>query len=144
MRYAGTTGRSLLASLVLLVATGSAAFAAARGDEPLPAPTEHVVAPALVEAPTCWAASTSTPTTYPGPNVETITLTIPATSLLAVDDHGRVTAAETNTGCAPRASDLVYLVHPDGSLSKADHYDVSSLHFSGDFTVFAYHPVARG
>jgi hypothetical protein len=130
--------------MVLLVATGSAAVAAARGDEPLPAPTQHVVAPALVEAPACWAPSTSAPTTYPGNGMETITLTIPATSLLAVDDHGVVTAAETNTGCAPRVGDLVYLVHPDGSLTKADDYDVSSLHFSGDCTVFAYHPVAMG
>jgi hypothetical protein len=127
--------------VVLLVATGSAAVAAANSDGPLPPATQKIVTPALVEAPECWALRPGTPSTYPGANVETITLTIEPTSLLAVDAQGRVTAAETNTGCAPRPGDHLYLVHPDGNLTEATGLDVTRLHFTGDFTLFGYHSI---
>jgi hypothetical protein len=142
MRYAGITGRSFVAAVVVLVATGSAAVALAHGEGSLPPATQHVVNSPLVEAPECWAPVVGTPSTLPGANVETITLTIEATSLLAIDGSGRVTAAETNTGCAPRSTDHLYFVHANGNLTEAIGVDVASLRFTGDFTEFGYHPVA--
>jgi hypothetical protein len=142
MRHTGITGRSIAAAVVLLVATGSAAVAIAHGDAALAPATQRIVDAPLAEAPNCWHPTDGTPTTLPGANVETITLTIEATSLLAVDEQGRVTAAETNTGCAPQPGDHVYFVHPDGNLTEAIGFDVSALHFAGDFREFGYHPVA--
>jgi hypothetical protein len=140
MRHVRTTGRSFVAAVVLLVGTGSAAVAAAHSGAPLPAPTQRSVTTPLVEAPTCWAPEPGTPSTIGGANVETITLTIEATSLLAVNEEGRVTAAETNTGCAPRPTDHLYFVHPDGSVTDASGTDLTGLRFTGDFTQFGYHP----
>jgi hypothetical protein len=142
MRHTRITGRSFAAAVVLLVATGSAAVAIAHGDDAPPRATQHVITSPLIEAPGCWHPSAGTPTTLPAANVETITLTIEATALLAVDEQGRVTAAETNTGCAPRPTDHLYLMHPDGNLTEALGFDVSELRFTGDFTQFGYHPIA--
>jgi hypothetical protein len=140
MRYAWTTGRSFIATVALLVVTGSVAVAAAHSGGSLPAATQQIITPALVEAPDCWHPESGPPATFAGADVETIAVTIEATSLLAVDERGRVTAAETNTGCAPRPTDHLYLVHPDGTITDAPGFDVSGLHFTGDFTQFGYHP----
>jgi hypothetical protein len=142
MKHTGMTGRSFAAAVVLLVASGSAAVAIAHGDDALPPATQHIVTSPLVEAPGCWHPSADTPTTIAGADVQTVTVTIEATALLKVDERGRVTAAETNTGCAPRPTDHLYFVHPDGNLSEAVGFDVSELRFTGDFTQFGYHPVA--
>ena len=139
MRHASITGRSVIASAVLLVVTGSAGYAAARSS-PLRAATQEIVTPALVEVPKCWGSAPATATTFPGPNVETIALSVEATSLVKIDDRGRILAAETNTGCAPRDGDHIYLVHPDGSMHEAFGFDVQSFEWTGDFTKFAFQP----
>jgi len=139
MRHASFTTRSLFAATVLLVATGSAGLALAHSSDTRVA-TQSLVEPALVEVPECWGSHPTPVSTIPGDKVETITLTIEPTALVKVDAGGRVLAAETNTGCAPRTGDHVYLVHTDGSLSEAPAFDPSTIAWVGDFTEFGYQP----
>ena len=50
---------------------------------------------------------------------QVVTVVVPATAFLDTDQKGRVFAATTNTGCPPRASDGLWLRHPDGLLEPA-------------------------
>lgn len=141
MRHVAFTTRSLLISTVLvgsLAVTGIAL--AERG------PTAEVAstppAAVLVEVPECWGAPT-TRTELPssdGAMVQTVTVSIEPTSLLRLDADGHVIAAETNTGCAPRGTDRLFVVHDDGSLTEAPGFDVASVAWTGDFTQFGFVP----
>ena len=94
----------------------------------------------LIESADCAArdhapAPTPTPAgSAAGAMQQTITVTVPATVMLRVDKHGRVTAALTNTGCAPRVSDDVYVWQTDGSLALAPSKDIVRRVWTGDFT----------
>lgn len=141
MRYASLTGRWFIAAAALLAGAWSAGVAAANASSPSHVVQQRVQSsamPALVEVPECWGSVMSPATTLPGANVETITLTIEPTSLVKVDERGRVLAAETNTGCAPRRGDHVYVVHQDGTLEDAPTFDVALVRWTGDFTQFGY------
>jgi hypothetical protein len=74
-----------------------------------------------------------------------ISVTVPAVALLRVDVDGRVVAAATNTGCAPRTSDAVYLFHEDGSIEAVSAAALAGQVWIGDFTksgVFAAQPAS--
>ncbi|MCU1366477.1 MAG: hypothetical protein JWL72_4255 [Ilumatobacteraceae bacterium] len=91
----------------------------------------------LIELPGCVArdhvpASAAVPAG--GTMQQSITVTVLATTILRIDAHGHVTAATTNTGCAPRISDDVYVWEIDGSLSLASSKDVVRRAWTGDFT----------
>ena len=64
---------------------------------------------------------------------QTVAVSIPAVALLRVDERGRITAAATNTGCAPRAGDEVYLLQPDGTAVQTSSVDVARIAWRGDF-----------
>ncbi|MEX0846332.1 MAG: hypothetical protein WD023_01015 [Ilumatobacteraceae bacterium] len=64
---------------------------------------------------------------------QNLTVTVPATALLTLDNDGAVVAATTNTGCAPRSSDNLYLVMPDGSVTEATE-PLPTHSWIGDFT----------
>lgn len=66
---------------------------------------------------------------------QTISVRVPRTTLLRMDTAGHITAAATNTGCAPTAGDDVFRFRPDGTLEKTDAIDVEDYRWSGDFTV---------
>ena len=65
---------------------------------------------------------------------QTIRVTVPATALLRIDRDGRVVAALTNTGCAPRHSDDIYVVRPDGTVALASSTQITARTWTGDFT----------
>jgi hypothetical protein len=96
----------------------------------------------LVEVPECWGApgpAASAPA-GDGSAVQTITVTVERTALLKLDAVGTVVAAETNTGCAPRPGDRLFVVQPDGSLREAIGIDVTATAWTGDFTQFGFVP----
>jgi hypothetical protein len=140
-RVAFTT-RSILATALaaaVLTATG-AAFAASTGTS-LPPVVQQRELPALREVPTCWGSiddARPTEADLDGSMTQTVVLRIEPTALLKVADDGTVLAAETNTGCAPRPTDLLYVVADDGSLTPADGIDVSAVAWTGDFTQFGF------
>jgi hypothetical protein len=95
---------------------------------------------ALVEEATCWGASAASVPTASGVSVQTITVTVERTALVKVDAAGKVLAAETNTGCAPRPGDRVFVVQADGSLREAVGFDATATAWTGDFTRFGFVP----
>ena len=140
-RVAFTT-RSILATALaaaVLTATG-AAFAASTGTS-LPPVVQQRELPALREVPTCWGSADTVPVPE-GDTVIPVVLRVEPTALLKVADDGTVLAAETNTGCAPRPTDVLFVVADDGSLTPADGIDVSAVAWTGDFTQFGF--VAQG
>ena len=99
----------------------------------------------LVEAPACGDLHV-----HPFPHratssatQQTVVVRVPATTLLRVDRWGRVTAAATNTGCAPRATDQVYVARADGTLQRTFSIHVDHYRWTGDFTVAARYQMQR-
>lgn len=92
----------------------------------------------LIEAPACGTAPAAD-ATRPIDGERTVgaavvTVQIAPTALVRVDDQGRVIAAWTNTGCAPRHADDLYVEHPDGSIRRAGPTAVDGHRWIGDFT----------
>ena len=140
MGRAAFTTRSILATMLMgavLTATG-AAFAASTGTS-LPPVVQQRELLALVEVPVCWGSTDTTPAPDRD-DVIPVVMRIEPTALLKVDADGTVVAAETNTGCAPRATDLLYVVADDGTLTPADGIDVTTVAWTGDFTQFGFIP----
>lgn len=54
------------------------------------------------------------------------------TALIGVDALGRVVDAWTNTGCAPRATDDLYVRSADGTIRAADRR-LADRDWAGDF-----------
>jgi hypothetical protein len=73
-----------------------------------------------------------------GGMTQTVSVRIEPTSLLKLDSDGHVLAAETNTGCAPRSTDHIYVVLPNGNLVEDRTVDVSKVTWTGDFTQFGF------
>jgi hypothetical protein len=147
MRHVATTTRTILATTVLagsLTLTGVALADRARsgssssgdsGDD-----RDHRTT--LVQVPSCWGTPIATPTTPPpvGGVTQTVVVRIEPTSLLKLDSDGHVVAAETNTGCAPRPTDHIYVVLRNGDLIENRKVDVSKVKWTGDFTEFGFVP----
>jgi hypothetical protein len=64
-----------------------------------------------------------------------INVAVPATALIRIDHAGRIAAALTNTGCAPRTGDDIYIVRADGSVDPTPIHELPSPQWFGDFTV---------
>ena len=90
---------------------------------------------ALVESPSCSDTTFSSPVSMStGLNVPRVAVQIPATVLLKLDAAGRVVEAATNSGCAPRLTDDVYEIEPDGTVHGADANVLLGHQWVGDFT----------
>jgi pilus assembly protein FimV len=63
-----------------------------------------------------------------------IKVTIPPVAWLEVDENGRLLAAATNTGCAPRTGDTVVARRPDRSVVADVAIDLDTVAWVGDFT----------
>ena len=63
--------------------------------------------------------------------VQLVSVVVPPVALLDLDADGGVIAAATNTGCAPRLGDAVYVVQADGSLVPGA---LPVVDWVGDFT----------
>jgi hypothetical protein len=130
MKHIAVTGRSLkLAAAAGLVLTGAlvlpAVTSAGRSNPPS---TARVPIAALVEHRSCDHPS---PTTHAA---DVVTVAVPPTAFLRVDGAGRVVAAATNTGCAPRATDDIYLFRTDGGIVRGTSTVLAHRHWHGDFT----------
>lgn len=146
MRHVAFTTRWILAASAAVTVAWSGGIAAALTGADAPksgAATQVVVTEpgALIEVPTCWGEP-ATAATLPnmGDATQTVTVTVERVAMLRLDASGAVTAAQTNTGCAPRTGDRIYIVQADGSLVEAPAFDVTATHWHGDFTQFGFVP----
>jgi hypothetical protein len=90
------------------------------------------IVPGSPESPTATMPPVFTSITDP----TSIAVSVPAIALVKVDRLGRVLAAMTNTGRAPRTGDELWLVLPDGSIEAASPVEASGLanyRWVGDF-----------
>jgi hypothetical protein len=58
-----------------------------------------------------------------------------ATDFLRIDKSGKVVSAATNTGCAPRVGDEVFVFRPNGNIDATTKFDVTTCRWTGDFTI---------
>ena len=84
----------------------------------------------LVERPSCHPADR--PSGSDGEIGQPLTVTVRPTALIGVDALGRVVDAWTNTGCAPRPTDDIYVRSPDGTIRQGDRRLVGH-DWAGDF-----------
>jgi hypothetical protein len=123
------------------------AFAGQTSDDAtsVPAPAPVVRPTTLVESPNCSvppsssaqapavavaAAGASSPSV-----TQTITVTVPPLAIIRLDAAGNVASAFTNTLCAPRSTDDVYLVDAGGTFLNADPvHELPEHTWVGDFT----------
>jgi len=90
---------------------------------------------ALVESPACSGTTFTSPASISaGMSAQQVTVQIPATVLLKLDAAGHVAEAATNSGCAPRLTDDVYLIEPDGTVHSGDANMLVGHQWVGDFT----------
>lgn len=117
---------------VTAIAIGAGALVASAAPNAEPAERPAIV---LVEDTTCATpASPATPATpEPAAGSVTIQVTIPPVAWLEVDETGRLIAAATNTGCAPRTGDEVFVRRPDSTLVEVT-VDLDAIAWVGDFT----------
>lgn len=63
---------------------------------------------------------------------QTLTVSVPATAMLLLGADGEVDAAWTNTGCAPRTSDDIFVTWSDGVIQRGSP-DLVERVWTGDF-----------
>jgi hypothetical protein len=113
--------------------TGSFAVLAAAGALERPAeagPADRATSVALVERPACAAPPGGG--AFADGVVQTFTVTVRPTAVIGVDARGRVLDAWTNTGCAPRPTDDLYVRGPDGTIHPGGG-DLLEHRWTGDF-----------
>ena len=92
-------------------------------------PSSSVQAPAAAAAAVAASGASSASVT------QTITVTVPPLAIIRLDAAGNVASAFTNTRCAPRITDDVYLVDAGGTFLNADPVHELPVHtWVGDFT----------
>ena len=64
---------------------------------------------------------------------QTVVVRTPATAMIRVDARGGVLAAWTNTGCAPRVGDDLWVLRPDGTITVAPP-SIVDRPWRGDFS----------
>jgi hypothetical protein len=98
--------------------------------------TRELAPPMLLESPSCQAAAMNegrpTATSSPAGSMA-LTVTVPPVAVMHVDDRNRIVSAMTNTGCAPRTTDQLWLVAPDGRFVAASPELASAHRWVGDF-----------
>jgi hypothetical protein len=112
--------------LAITLAGAPAAAIARHGDA-------RVERPRLVEVASCRnpiAATTPTGTA----EALLVTVAIPGVAIVHIDPTGRIIAAVTNTGCAPRQSDMLYVKNADGTLALSTTLRAERVRWTGDFT----------
>ena len=130
MALAGRTGIGVTVSAVCgaLILFGPLDLAGAR--------RESGAAPVLSERPGCGGPPVlSGSPSRADDNTQTLMVTVQRVSVLRLDDSGRIVAAMTNTGCAPRPGDELFYARPDGSLVPASTAALANRRWVGNFTV---------
>lgn len=85
----------------------------------------------VADTPTAVADATGAATATAAVVIE---VSIPPVAWLEVDEAGRLLAAATNTGCAPRTGDTVVARRPDRSVVAEVTIDLDEVAWVGDFT----------
>jgi hypothetical protein len=89
----------------------------------------------LIERPACAgdAADAATDDASAGiaDAVQAVSVRVPRVALIRLDRDGRIAAVATNTGCAPRPGDQVYIEQADGSLVRSA--TLPTADWQGDF-----------
>lgn len=127
------------------IAIGTGTLVATAAPAAAPAGRPAVAAVLLEDAacttPAAVAAALPTPeavTTATGAATATaqvvLKVTIPPVAWLEVDEAGRLVAAATNTGCAPRTGDTVVARRPDRTVVRELTIDLDEVAWVGDFT----------
>lgn len=131
---------------ITAIAIGAGALVASAAPAAVPGAVAVAPAAALVEDPTCTApaepaADAPAPVAASdGTGAATATaavaieVSIPPVVWLEVDEAGRLLAAATNTGCAPRTGDMVVARRPDRSVVAEVAIDLEEVAWVGDFT----------
>jgi len=120
----------------IAIGAGSLIASAAPATEPVARPAAVLVeddacgTPAAAPAATPHAAAPAATAT----GTATIHVTIPPVAWLELDEAGRLMAAATNTGCAPRTGDTVVARRPDRTLVAKLTVDLADVVWVGDFT----------
>lgn len=80
------------------------------------------------------SGTASTPSGAPSTSrTQVVAVRTPATAMIRVDAAGRVLAAWTNTGCAPKPGDDLWTLHPDGTITPA-RASIVERRWRGDFS----------
>jgi hypothetical protein len=69
---------------------------------------------------------------------------VPRIAMVSYDSGDRIAAVATNTGCAPRAGDEVYVVLDDGNLVAAPDFALDGIEWRGDFTAAGVFQTQQG
>ena len=69
-----------------------------------------------------------------GQMTQTVSLTILPTALVKTDSLGRPFEVMTNTGCAPRSGDMIYVFVNEGELRQVPWSNFASVIWHGDFS----------
>lgn len=143
MRTLRTLKWWMVPAATLVIAVGVAAGpteATKRAIAPAAAPATMLIedATCALPTPTTEPAPTATPTGAAGTDTATVavkvTVTVPAVAWIEIDADGRLVAAATNTGCAPKDGDKLAVRGPDRHLLTDVAIDLGAIHWVGDFT----------
>lgn len=145
MRHAG---RGVIVAGAALVAAGAVAAPVVGAWRSAPTAAEAATSADLVERAVCAgdlrSASSPAVTVDAAAVTQVVSVAVPRVAMIEFATDGRVVAAATNTGCAPRPGDEVYLVQADGSLARTSV--LPRVDWVGDFTAIGvFQPqTARG
>jgi hypothetical protein len=128
MRHPGTTIRNWPIAATLLVVVGSGGIVAAHRTDNRDNRAEH---DAAVMATCPSRAGTDLVSDTVGAT-QTLTVMVPRTAFLRVDERGRITTATTNTGCSPRPGDHVYVIRADGSIASRTGINLAMFRWTVD------------
>ena len=149
------TVRAAVWSGAVVLATGVVAAPAFGIGRSAPAPSElsapsALVRPTLIERAECVsdeAAATPAQVSTAGGGGEVsqaLEVRVPRIAMVSYDSGDRIAAVATNTGCAPRAGDEVYIVLDDGNLVAAPDFALDGIEWRGDFTAAGVFQTQQG
>ncbi len=153
------TVRAAVWSGAVLLATGAVALPAFGIGRSAPAPSalsapsapSAPVRPTLIERAACVsdeAADTPAQVSAAGGGggevSQVLEVRVPRIAMVSYDSGDRIAAVATNTGCAPRAGDEVYIVLDDGNLVAAPDFALDGIEWRGDFTAAGVFQAQQG
>ena len=153
------TVRAAVWSGAVVLATGAVAFPAfgigrsASAPSALsdPAAAAAALRPTLIERTACVSdeaaetrAQVSTAGSSGGEVSQALEVRVPRIAMVSYDRADRIDAVATNTGCAPRPGDEVYIVLDDGNLVAAPDFALDGIEWLGDFTAAGVFQAQQG
>jgi hypothetical protein len=149
------TVRAAVWSGAVVLATGVVAAPAFGIGRSAPAPSElsapsALVRPTSIERAECVSdEAAATPAQVPtvgggGEVSQALEVRVPRIAMVSYDSGDRIAAVATNTGCAPRAGDEVYVVLDDGNLVAAPDFALDGIAWRGDFTAAGVFQTQQG